>query len=323
MKNVSYQIHEVVPYINWIYFFHAWGFQPRYAGIAQIHGCDACRAMWLASFPEEERSKAAEAMQLYKEAGRMLARMENKTRVRCLFRLCRANAEGDNLLLSTDDDDTEQAAAATPTETGGVLSPVCRERSLLFPLLRQQTPSAEGGPYLCLSDFVRPLSAGIGDRVGLFASSVAAESEAPYRDDPYQHLLVQTLNDRLAEAATEKMHEQVRKHIWGYAPDEALPIPDLLLEHFQGIRPAVGYPSLPDQSVNFLLDRLLDMKQAGITLTENGAMYPHASVSGLMLAHPAARYFAVGKIGDDQLHDYARRRGMTVEQMRKFLAGSL
>jgi cobalamin-dependent methionine synthase I len=142
-------------------------------------------------------------------------------------------------------------------------------------------------------------------------------------DDAYKHLLVQTLSDRLAEAATEKMHEYVRKQAWGYVPDEHLRIPELLIERFQGIRPAVGYPSLPDQSVNFLIDRLLGMNEIGITLTENGAMRPHASVCGLMFAHPAAEYFAVGKIGEDQLNDYSRRRGLDKEVMRKFLAANL
>lgn len=136
-------------------------------------------------------------------------------------------------------------------------------------------------------------------------------------------MLVQTLADRLAEAATEKMHEYVRKVAWGYAKDENLSIPDLLREKFQGIRPAVGYPSLPDQSVNFLLNDLLHMEQIGITLTENGAMRPHATVCGLILAHPATRYFAVGKIGNDQLEDYARRRKMSVKEIRKFLAANL
>lgn len=292
---LSYKVHEVSPYINWIYFFHAWGFQPRFAAIAQIHGCDSCRAMWLASFPEADRAKAAEAMQLFKEANRVLNRLDEDLTIRCIFRLCRANADGDNLLI----EDTT------------------------FPLLRQQTPHPDGSPFLCLSDFVRPLSAGTPDTVGLFASSIGEEAEEYYKEDPYKHLLVQTLTDRLAEAATEKMHQYVRKEAWGYAPDESLSIPDLLVEKYQGIRPAVGYPSLPDQSVNFLLDALLDMKQIGITLTENGAMHPHASVCGLMLAHPASRYFAVGKIGEDQLEDYARRRGMPVSDMRKFLAANL
>ena len=135
--------------------------------------------------------------------------------------------------------------------------------------------------------------------------------------------LAQLLADRLAEAAAERMHEQVRKDIWGYAKDEQLTIPEMLVEKFQGIRPAVGYPSLPDTSLNFVLDELIDMKQIGIRLTESGAMKPHASVSGLMMAHPQARYFNLGKIGADQLQDYARRRGLPVEVCRKFLASNL
>lgn len=292
---LTYTLAETAPYINWIYFFHAWGFQPRFATIADLHGCDSCRALWLARFPEADRAKAAEAMQLFKEAQRMLAQLEGKLRVQVLFRLCRANAEGDNLLLD----------------------------GVTFPLLRQQTPHADGSPYLCLSDFVRPRSSGIEDTVGIFAATVGGEAETLGDDDPYRQLLVQTLADRLAEAATERMHLYVRRTAWGYAPDEDLPIADLFQEKFQGIRPAVGYPSLPDQSVNFLIDRLLDLSRIGIRLTENGAMHPHASVSGLMLAHPAARYFAVGRIGHDQLEDYARRRGLPLEEMKKFLAANL
>lgn len=295
LPTINYKVHEVSPYINWMYFFHAWGFQPKFAAIANIHGCDSCRAMWLAAFPQKERAKAAEAMQLFKEANRILNRLDESLTVQCIYRLCRANAEGDNLII----EDT------------------------VFPLLRQQTPRPDGGPFLCLSDFIRPLSSGIADTIGLFASSISAESEGYYQDDPYKHLLVQTLTDRLAEAATEKMHEYVRKTAWGYAPDESLSIPDLLAEKFQGIRPAVGYPSLPDQSVNFILDELLNMKQIGITLTENGAMYPHSSVCGLMFSHPRSHYFAVGKIGEDQLEDYARRRGKPIDEMRKFLAENL
>lgn len=292
---LTYSIHEVVPYVNWLYFFHAWGFQPRFATIAHIHGCDACRAMWLAGFPEEERAKAAEAMQLLKEANRMLDLLDRDFRVHSVYRLCKANADGDNLLLD----------------------------GIPLPLLRQQTPQPDGAPFLCLSDFVRPLSSGVTDTVGIFAASCDGEVELLHADDPYKHLLVQTLADRLAEAATEKMHEYVRKVAWGYAKEENLSIPELLKEDFQGIRPAVGYPSLPDQSVNFLLDKLLHMGQIGISLTENGAMYPHATVCGLMFAHPAARYFAVGKIGKDQLEDYAKRRGMAVEKVSRFLATNL
>lgn len=294
-KVLTYTIHDVTPYINWIYFFHAWGFQPRFTAIADIHGCDACRASWLTTFSEDDRAKAAEAMQLFKEANRMLNQLDETYRVHTIFRLCKANADGDNLLL----DGTR------------------------FPLLRQQIPHPDGSPFLCLSDFVRPLASGTPDTVGIFAASCDGEVELLYEDDPYKRMLVQTLADRLAEAATEKMHEYVRKVAWGYAKDENLSIPELLKEKFQGIRPAVGYPSLPDQSVNFLLNELLHMQQIGITLTENGAMRPHATVCGLMLAHPTARYFAVGKIGNDQLEDYARRRGMPINEVRKFLAANL
>jgi cobalamin-dependent methionine synthase I len=136
-------------------------------------------------------------------------------------------------------------------------------------------------------------------------------------------MLVQLLADRLAEATAERMHEEVRKHYWGYAKDECLSIPEMQQEHFQGIRPAVGYPSMPDTSLNFILDRLLDFRQIGIRLTESGAMKPHASVSGLMFSHPQARYFSIGKIGEDQLRDYARRCGLPIEVCRRFLAANL
>jgi len=292
---LTYTIHEVTSYINWIYFFHAWGFQPRFAAIANIHGCDVCRASWLTTFEEEDRPKASEAMQLFKEANRMLNLLDEDFKVKTIFRLCKANADGDDLLLD----------------------------GVRLPLLRQQTQKHEGDPFLCLSDFVHPLSSGMADTVGVFASTVDADLERVYEQDPYKHLLIQTLADRLAEAATEKMHQYIRKETWGYAKDESLSLKDLLNEKWQGIRPAVGYPSLPDQSVNFILNDLLDMQQIGITLTENGAMHPHASVSGLLLAHPSAHYFNIGKIGEDQLKDYASRRGMTVDTMRKFLAGNL
>ena len=210
---LSYKIHTVTPYINWIYFFHAWGFQPRYAAIANIHGCDACRAMWLASFPVEERNKASEAMQLFKEANRMLDVLDRDYEVRTIFKLCKANSDGDNLVI-------EKA----------------ENQFMVFPLLRQQTPKKDGSPFLCLSDFIRPLSSGIPDTLGAFASSIDADMEGLYEQDPYKHLLVQTLSDRLAEAATEKMHEYVRKEAWGYAKDENLGMADLLVEKYQGIR---------------------------------------------------------------------------------------
>ena len=264
-----YGIHEVSRYINWSYFFHAWGFQPR-------------------------DMQSPEAKQLLQEANQMLTLLNENFQTHAIFKLAEANSEDNDVWIE----------------------------NTRFPFLRQQT-AKEGKPYLCLSDFIRPKSQEIKDYIGLFATTVDAKMEQLYPEDHYQHLLVKTLSDRLAEATADKLHETVRKTIWGYAPDEQLSIEQLHNEEFQGIRPAVGYPSLPDQSVNFLLDELLDMQQIGIHLTENGMMQPHASVSGLMLAHPASRYFSIGKIDEEQLHDYASRRRLPVEQMRKFLAANL
>lgn len=291
----EYDIHELADYINWIYFFHAWGFQPKYSSIADIHGCDGCRAMWLVSFKEEERPKASEAMQLHKEAMRMLNNLDGRFKVYAIYRLMDANSDGDNLIME----------------------------GKTFPLLRQQSRIKDTDPFLCLSDFIRPAGSGITDTVGCFATTIDPEMEKEFEGDDYKLMLCKTLAERLAEAAAEKIHETIRKSVWGYAPDENLSVKDLHNEKYCGIRPAVGYPSLPDISVNFLLDELLDMKRIGISLTENGMMHPHASVSGLMFAHPQSRYFSIGKIDEAQLADYAQRRGKTTDEMRKYLRANV
>lgn len=234
----------------------------------------------------------AEKKRLRTEAEAFLRQQEGKYHAYAVFELFEANADGDDIAIGTK----------------------------RIPLLRQQQGRA---PYLCLADFIRPLSSGIKDKVGLFATSVDIGMETDFGADAYEKMMAQLLADRLAEAAAERVHEQVRKEYWGYAKDEQLSIEEMLVEKFQGIRPAIGYPSLPDTSLNFVLDEMLEMKQIGIRLTESGAMKPHASVSGLMLAHPEARYFKLGKIGEDQLRDYARRRGLPVEVLRKFLAANL
>lgn len=267
-KVLKYDIKDVEPYINWLYFYFAWGLSPKQT---------------------EERRK------LHEEALTMLDYLNGKYNTYAVFGLYNANSDGDDLLLGT----------------------------TRIPLLRQQLKENKDEPYLCLSDFVRPLTSGVGDRAGAFATTVDQSLEKDFADDDFQWMLVQTLADRLAEATGEKMHEAVRKTYWGYAPDEELTMDELWKEHFQGIRPAVGYPSLPDQSINFILSDLLGIKDIGIHLTENGAMKPHASVSGLMFSHPQSHYFPIGKIGEDQLADYARRRGVPIEIIRKFLAGNL
>lgn len=269
--NKTYSISELTPFINWLYFYHAWG---------------------LSGKPREDKEK------MKQEALQMLASWEEKYHTHAIFRLFEVCSEGDDLIF------------------------FLSEKKLRFPMLRQQHPSAPGEPNLCLADFIRPLSQGIRDQVGVFCTSVDGTIIDEYRHDDYLNMMAQTLSDRLAEATAEKLHEEVRRDraYWGYAPDENLTIEQQHREEYQGIRPAIGYPSLPDTSANFLIDQLIDMKQAGIRLTETGMMTPHASVSGFMFAHPKSRYFELGKIGDDQLCDYARRRGVPVELMRRFLA---
>ena len=271
MRKIVYNISEIEPYINWLYFYHAWG---------------------LSGKPREDKEK------MKQEALQMLASWEEKYHTHAIFRLFEVCSEGDDLIF------------------------FLSEKKLRFPMLRQQHPSAPGEPNLCLADFIRPLSQGIRDQVGVFCTSVDGTIIDEYRHDDYLNMMAQTLSDRLAEATAEKLHEEVRRdrEYWGYAPDENLTIEQQHREEYQGIRPAIGYPSLPDTSANFLIDQLIDMKQAGIRLTETGMMTPHASVSGFMFAHPKSRYFELGKIGDDQLRDYARRRGVPVELMRRFLA---
>lgn len=292
---IHYPISEVCPYIDWVYFFHAWHFQPKFAAIAHHQDHDDYLS-WLNTLPENDRIKALEAANLFHDAQTILNNLYEDVTVNCLYRLCNANSENDNLLLD----------------------------GITIPLLRQQTCQANTeGACLCLSDFVRPVSSGTPDKVGLFASSIDTTFEQLYADDPYKRLLIQTLNDRLVEAGTERMHMYLRKEVWKYAEKENLSIAEVLSGNYQGIRPAVGYPSLPDQSIIFLLDDLLDMKQIGITLTENGAMHPHASTAGIIIAHPKARYFSVGKIGKDQLNDYAHRRGMSVGQIKQFLLSNI
>ena len=190
-----------------------------------------------------------------------------------------------------------------------------------FCFLRQQADHGDGRPNRCLADYAAPE----GDHLGAFAVSIhgADELAARYESehDDYHAIIVKALADRLAEAFAEWLHLQVRR-AW-YAPGEQLSDEDLLRERFRGIRPAFGYPACPDHSEKAKLFALLGAESAGLGLTESFAMTPAAAVSGLYLAHPQARYFAVGRIGDDQLADYARRKQERVEGAARWLAPSL
>ncbi|GHU57172.1 methionine synthase [Bacteroidia bacterium] len=293
-------IEEIQPYINWKFFFAAWGLSGQYAEITGIHGCDTCRAQWLATFSEDEQPKASEAMQLHKDAVRLLNRLvEMKAEYcRAVYGFFPANSEGDNIVL---------------------------QNGTSFPMLRQQAKKKDEDIYKSLSDFIIPKSEGRTDYIGFFA--VTAGAGADYlkhkfeaEGDTYSSMLLQSLSDRLAEATAEYLHEKVRREYWSYAPDESLSFPDLLRVKYQGIRPAVGYPSIPDQLMNFEVDKILNFSQIGITLTENGAMYPTASVSGLYFAHPDSSYFMIGAIDEDQLADYVQRRGISEADARAVLS---
>ncbi len=189
--------------------------------------------------------------------------------------------------------------------------------SLRLPMLRRQLLE-EGEESVSIADFISPE----GDYAGAFAVSFDASAEiARYESsgDTYRALLAQTLSHRIAEAASEELHRRVRTDIWGYAPDEHLPIADLFAARYRGIRPAIGYPSLPDQRLTLDLNSLLAMEEIGVTVTENGAMEPSATICGLYIAHPQSRYFLLGPFGDDQIADYAARRGVTPAEMTEVL----
>ena len=286
-------VGEVREYINWRPFFAAWKLDASFASIADVKGCDCMRAVWLANHETSEMNAAAQAMQLYKEANKMLDEME------------RVASEG--ILAKT---------GVLPAYRDGEAVVIASER---VEMLRQQAVT-DSDVSLSLCDFV----ASTDDYVGVFAVTVGksvTDMAANYRKsgEEYKAMLVQTLADRLAEAGTECIHKRVRKEIWGYAPEEEDNATNALRQYYKGIRPAVGYPSLPDQSVIFTLDRLLEVGEIGITLTENGAMSPAASTCGLMFAHPDSQYFVIGKIGEDQRSDYSRRCGYSPEELNKWL----
>ncbi len=188
-KILAYEISEVTPYINWLYFYHAWG---------------------LSGKPKEEKEK------MQNEALGMLESWQGKYHTHGIFRLLEANSEGDDIVLFDGSSITR------------------------IPMLRQQKASSEGEPNLCLADFIRPLSQQKRDQLGLFCTTVDAEIVELYHQDDYLSMLAQTLCDRLAEASAERLHEQVRKELWGYAPDEHLTMEQSHREEYQGIRPAVG-----------------------------------------------------------------------------------
>jgi 5-methyltetrahydrofolate--homocysteine methyltransferase len=196
-----------------------------------------------------------------------------------------------------------------------------------FPMLRQQEQMADGTPHLSLADFVAPIDSGHTDYIGAFAATAGLGAEALARQfeqehDDYHAIMVKALADRLAEACAEWLHQRARRD-WGYGLDEQFTQADLLQEQYRGIRPAFGYPACPDHSEKQRLFELLGAERAGIALTESFAMTPAASVSGLYFAHQEARYFSVGRLGRDQVQDYARRKGVSIPEIERWLMPNL
>lgn len=295
-------LEEIVPYLHWNFFFSAWKMSGRYAELAYLHDCAACRAEWLGKFEGIEREKAEEGMKLFDDVQKLLDRL-----IIMNVDYCRAvygffPASGDNDILRLGD----------------------RE----IPVLRQQVKKKDRSEYKSLADFVMPASEGRTDYAGAFVVTAGAGAEALHQEfeaegDTYSAMLLQTLTDRLAEAVAEYLHEKVRKEYWGYAPDEDLSKADLFRVKYRGIRPAIGYPSLPDQLQNFQLDELLGMSQIGVSLSEYGAMLPTATVSGLYFAHPDSQYFLIGTIDEEQVSEYASRRGYTLEEAKRLLSRNM
>ena len=238
---------------------------------------------------------------------------ERLLRARGVVGLWPANSVGDDIEVYADDGPEASRAEVRAT----------------VHTLRQQMEKPPGRPNEALADFVAPRASGTPDYLGGFAvtagvgaAEVVARFEAAH--DDYNAIMVKALADRLAEAFAERLHERVRRELWGYAPDEALDNAALIHEEYQGIRPAPGYPACPEHSEKATLFALLEAEaRAGISLTESFAMLPAASVSGFYFWRPEAKYFGVGRIGRDQLEDYARRKGWSVEEAARWLAPNL
>ncbi|MCP5430110.1 MAG: methionine synthase [Chromatiaceae bacterium] len=284
---------EIVPFIDWTFFFHAWQLKGRFPKIL------------------DDAEKGEEARKLYADAQAMLTQIigQKWLGASAVVGLFPANAVGDDIEVYADD-------ARNQVRT-------------TLHNLRKQGRQPAGKYNECLSDYIAPRDSGIADYIGGFAATSGigiedklAEFEADH--DDYHAIMLKALADRLAEALTEWLHRKVRRELWGYAPDEALDNAALIEEKYQGIRPAMGYPASPDHTEKDLLWDLLDAEaNTGIWLTESKAMVPTAAVSGLYFAHPQARYFAVGKLNRDQVEDYARRKGATVEEMERWLGPNL
>jgi 5-methyltetrahydrofolate--homocysteine methyltransferase len=289
---MDYPLEEIRNYIDWGPFFIAWQMKGKFPDVL------------------EDDEYGEQARELYEDATQLLDKIikERRYQANAVIGLYPANAVGDDIEVYTDENrDTVRT---------------------VFHTIRQQAEKRRGQPNKALSDFVAPKGTGIDDYIGGFAVTAGigvAEMVQAFKDDndDYNAIIAQALGDRLAEAFTELLHEKVRKKYWGYASEEKLGNKELIREAYTGIRPAAGYPAQPDHTEKPVLFDLLNAPEAGIELTDNLAMTPASSVSGLYYAHPEADYFNAGNLKRDQIEDYADRKGMAVEKIEKWLSSNL
>jgi 5-methyltetrahydrofolate--homocysteine methyltransferase len=283
-------LEELIRYIDWTFFFFAWKLSGKYPAIFS------------------DPVKGEEAKKLFDDARFYLNEIISKKIIssKGVFGIYPAVSDGDDVIVLSEKAGKEQKA--------------------FFRFLRNQERKENGVPNLCLADFIVPASSGLKDNMGLFVVTADINNEAfkEYKEDDYATIMIRILSDRLAEAAAEWLHEKIRREYWGYAKEEDLSIGELLQAKYKGIRPAPGYPACPDHTEKGILFEVLNAQPAiGVSLTENYAMNPPASVSGYIFSHPASSYFNIGKIGRDQLEDYASRKNMTIKEASGWLAPNL
>ena len=286
----SYDVAELIPYIDWTPFFQTWDMKGRFPAIL------------------DDEIQGEAARQVYEDAQEMLTRIvaERWFNPKAVIGFWPANAVGDDIRLYTGESRQEPLAT--------------------FHGLRQQLSKRDGRPNLCLSDFVAPEESRVADYLGAFVVTAGIEEvriaeRFERANDDYRSILVKALADRIAEAFAEHMHARVRREFWGYAPDETSAPGDLIREEYRGIRPAPGYPAQPDHTEKETLFALTQAeRRIGVKLTESFAMWPGSSVSGLYLAHPDAYYFGVAKVERDQVEDYASRKRMSLVEAERWLA---
>ena len=285
----DFSLKEILEYIDWTFFFHAWKLNGKYPAIL------------------EDPVKGEEATRLFEDATAMLKDITQKKMLlaKGIIGLYPCNSVGDDVEIYSDDIRSEVVS------------------TLHF--LRNQEKKESGTPNLSLADFIAPKEAGMIDYIGAFVVTAGLgvkEWVEQYEQelDDYQAIMVKVLADRLAEAFAERLHQLVRTEYWAFDKEEKLPLQSLLKEKYQGIRPAPGYPACPDHSEKKTLFNLLDVdKNIDVRLTENFAMYPAASVSGYFFSHPESRYFNLGKISKDQVSDYTRRKNASFDRVEKLL----